>query len=501
MKKLITKLNVSRKMESIRNKATCGLDEKNKSLYEQYFTNYKTARLMSSMMRSVNLDEIRILDPGAGIGILTTALIAKICSKKVLPKKITVFLYEIDNTLEQFLYESMEICTSICNEVNVGFEFNIILEDFISVLDNEQNKFNIIIMNPPYKKISRNSEINKRLSKNGINVTNYYAAFMAIAKGMLQPKGQLIGITPRSFCNGRYYTEFRLDFLSEMRFTWIHLYNSRNSVFSEDGVLQETIVFHCYKDDSKTRYIRITSSESENLSKIRSAKIPYFKVISPEDPQKNIYITRNDLEQKNREKIEYLSNTLEDIGISVSTGKVVDFREPPDCLSKKNHFNGIPIIYPDHFTNMSIVWPRLNIKKYNYIKINDKNINRILPSGNYVLIKRLTSKEEKRRLVSAVYEGQKFSEEGVAFENKLNYFHVNKKGLQITLARGLSLYLNSSYADNYFRLFSGTTQVNVNDLKNFKYPSLEQLLNIGSEYSGEIDQSEIDMIIKKYCFF
>ncbi len=63
----------------------------------------------------------------------------------------------------------------------------------------------------------------------------------------------------------------------------------------------------------------------------------------------------------------------------------------------------------------------------------------------------------------------------VGFENHLNYYHREGGGLPISLARGLVAYLNSSFADTYFRQFNGHTQVNATDLRSLRYPRIEQL--------------------------
>jgi 16S rRNA C967 or C1407 C5-methylase (RsmB/RsmF family) len=76
-----------------------------------------------------------------------------------------------------------------------------------------------------------------------------------------------------------------------------------------------------------------------------------------------------------------------------------------------------------------------------------------IPNGYYVLVKRFTAKEEKKRLVAALYNPIDFSGASIAFENHLNYFHCNGKGLDPALARGLAAYLNSTLVDAFFRLF------------------------------------------------
>ena len=81
-----------------------------------------------------------------------------------------------------------------------------------------------------------------------------------------------------------------------------------------------------------------------------------------------------------------------------------------------------------------------------------------------------------------MYEGNKFPYALVGFENHLNYFHENGRGLPLRLATGLAFFLNSTLIDDYFRLFSGHTQVNATDLRKLKYPTREQLELLGSRF-------------------
>ena len=82
----------------------------------------------------------------------------------------------------------------------------------------------------------------------------------------------------------------------------------------------------------------------------------------------------------------------------------------------------------------------------------------------------------------------------VAFENHLNVFHNQKHGIQENLARGLTVYLNSSIVDETFRRFSGHTQVNATDLRLIKYPNRDILFSLGKWSKGlkNISQTMID---------
>jgi adenine-specific DNA-methyltransferase len=158
------------------------------------------------------------------------------------------------------------------------------------------------------------------------------------------------------------------------------------------------------------------------------------------------------------------------------------------------------LIYPCHFSNGFIKWPVESGKKPNAISISAEISDLLVEAGFYVLTKRFSSKEQQRRVMAAVYDPARIDARLVAFENHLNYFHKDGKGLPAPLAKGLALYLNSTVADQYFRLFSGHTQVNATDLRKMPYPTHDQLLRLGAQVKDTMpDQKSIDAIIEKEC--
>ena len=82
----------------------------------------------------------------------------------------------------------------------------------------------------------------------------------------------------------------------------------------------------------------------------------------------------------------------------------------------------------------------------------------------------------------------------LGFENHLNLFHENKRGLPRGLARGLAVFLNTTAVDESFRRFNGHTQVNATDLKRMKYPNRDTLIELGewAAQRGELTQTMID---------
>ena len=472
----------------------------NKEKYNQYYTPITIADYMAGMFNN-RLESINILDPGCGLGILTMAVV-KYLLKRSKVKKICVLMYEIDDIVIPHLQNNMEELKNICTKKKVELIYTIKNEDFIFssinlLKENNQKEYDYVVMNPPYNKMSNNSEHKKELKNIGIDISNYYSAFVQLSCQMLKNKGQLVAITPRSFCNGKYFSKFRESFLEIMYFNKIHLFESRKDVFDNEDVLQESMIYYCIKGQAKKdAMVKVFHSYNSTLDNIISTNILLRDIIVGDN--KVIRLSKGKEEDEIIRCMMRVRCSLQDIGINISTGPVVDFREDLNVLHK-NYIDGDQVIlFPEHINNREINWPIIEgLKKFNYISINQNNINRLRTNGNYVIVKRMTSKEEKRRIISALYVGNFYNFDLVGFDNKLNYFHINKQGINIDIAKGLNLYLNSTLVDSYFRTFSGNTQVNVSDLKMIRYPDIRQLRLLGKMYENELpSQDIIDKLVK-----
>ena len=482
-------------------------DRSERSEKGQFLTPTAIARFMACLFKN-NFKKIRLLDAGAGAGVLFTYCIESFINKSNKPKTIEIIAYEKDNKLEPYLEEAMNYCSTICENSDINFHGELRIEDFIKygttissehLFKKEEKLFTHAILNPPYKKINKNSKTRALLDASDLHVSNLYAAFVWLAAKMLTKKGELVFITPRSFCNGPYFCKFRKALLSMMAIQHIHVFNSRKKVFNNDKVLQENIIIHAIKETSTPGTITISSSEGLDFNNMQVKHVHYENVVFPNDKDSYIHLITNNKDEDVIKNMQKFNTSLYELGIDVSTGRVVDFRASK-YLQMIPGNDSVPLIYPFNFQDGFIVWPLKSSKKPNAIKVTEKTRDLLVNSGYYVLTKRFSTKEEKKRIVASVYEPQCVRHMSVAFENHLNYFHKKHNGMPLELAKGLLLYINSSLFDNYFRLFSGHTQVNASDLRKMRYPTYEQLMKISAYVSDCIpEQDVIDSIIEKVC--
>lgn len=473
----------------------------------QFFTPTHVADLMASFFHA-GWSELELLDAGAGSGELTAALVRRLCGTDHKPKRILVTAYEFDVNLIGSLNVTLQNCQEQCERAGIHFSARVFNEDFISsavsvlrggLFSPRPQLFHAAIVNPPYRKLRSDSSARLWLRSIGIETSNFYTAFVALIVRLLSDRGELVAITPRSFCNGPYFKPFRRELLKTISIQRLHLFDSRSAAFGKDNVLQENLILHGVKGEPQQADVILSSSSGGPTSHVSYSSVPFSDVVLPTDGEQFIHCGADHAYEQTKPAVSSLKATLGDLGLTVSTGRVVDFRARAFLRSQPSS-DTAPLIYPCHFNGSSVVWPKDNSRKPNAILIHERTRDLLIPSEVYVLVKRFSSKEERRRIVACIYDPRQTSVAWVAFENHLNYFHNQGRGLPMPLATGLAAFLNSTVIDSYFRQFSGHTQVNATDLRKLNYPTTSALERLGRRIKKAMSQNELDDIVEKELF-
>lgn len=265
-------------------------------------------------------------------------------------------------------------------------------------------------------------------------------------------------------------------------------------------MLQENVIVRAVKRGRRAR-VFITSSAGPEDELCLSRVVDADQVVVPGDGQAFIHISADDLGDQVAARMAALPATLADLRLSVSTGRVVDFRVR-EFLRDKPGPETAPLIWPSHFACGTIAWPKEGVRKPEAIALAERTRDQLVPNGPYVLVRRFSAKEERRRVVAAVCDPDRVPGPVVGFENHLNYIHRRGAGLDIELARGLAAFLNSTLVDAYFRQFNGHTQVNATDLRSLHCPAAERLRSLGAAVgrSTTAGQAELDALIEQEVF-
>lgn len=450
----------------------------------QYFTPPGIADFMASMF-DPPAAPVRLLDAGAGEGALCQAFVSRWRQHQ----PIRTEAYEIDDN----------VISSLANNLSAmedsGVSGHIVGRDFLSTAAtmirlNRGPRYTHAILNPPYRKIATTSQERKFTASVGLETVNLYSAFLGLALELMQHKGQMVAIIPRSFCNGPYYRPFRSWMLERAALRQIHLFDSRRDAFSGDGVLQENVILHLVRGGEQSDVIISTSSDA-SFSDYSKQKRPFSDVLKPGDAEAFIHVPTGTEPQSC-----IVHSTLASMGLNVATGPVVAFRLRGH-LHSHPIADAVPLIYPQHLKNNAVIWP-IEGKKPNCISVNMATRRWLMPKGWYVVVKRFSSKEERRRIVATLCDPTKLPGDMLGFENKTNVLHQHRGPLPEELARGLTVYLNCTAVDHTFRQFSGHTQVNATDLRQMLFPTRSQLEMIGRRAlaSVTLSQQEIDECVE-----
>jgi adenine-specific DNA-methyltransferase len=381
-------------LDKTRLEMSSALHSESRSAKGQYFTPVATARLMASMS-TIKGQCIRVLDPGAGIGILSAAWVVEMLSSLERPREVRLSAFEADELLIPALRRTLSLCEEACANAGICCHVEIHNTDFLeagvnaidrSLFSSESLEFDVAILNPPYKKFRADSHARSMLRRIGVEISNLYTAFLSVVVMLLREGGEFVAITPRSFCNGPYFKSFRKNLLDLMSLDRFHIFESRDHAFKDDGVLQENVIFHAIRTTSQNPMVYISQSRSPEAPDTFGRMVSFDRVVRHSDPERFIHLVPDVQGHALAVGMDSLPCTLRDLRLAVSTGRVVDFRAR-HLLRDEPSESTFPLIYPGHFKDGRIVWPKLGGKKPNAIAAEASDYSLLVPAGVYVLVK------------------------------------------------------------------------------------------------------------------
>jgi adenine-specific DNA-methyltransferase len=359
--------------EARRSAAIAMLDPGEQRDLGQFFTPRVVAERIVAEPSLPSEGVLRVLEPGAGSGSLVAALVARVLRER--PElTVAVTAIELASSLHDSLRQTLEDCRQTAEAVGGRIDYEIIAADFIrwgvdrvtGTLDlaGELPRFDLVIENPPYRKVARSSTVRDRLRSIGLDVPNLYAAFLVLGAHLLAEGGQLVAITPRSFANGAYFRTFRQQFFALLGVDRLNVFQERGALFADLSVLQENIILTGTRARRPEKVAVVTSRGYADPTHERL--VAYEDIIRPGDTEAFLHIPTDIEDDRASDIVADLPATLTDLGVSVSTGRVVDFRAK-DALRDMPGANTAPLIYPGHLQNGRVNWPLPAYRKPNAI--------------------------------------------------------------------------------------------------------------------------------------
>ena len=477
-----------------------------------YLTPASIARFMAACA-TYSAPHLRVLDPGSGTGILTASVCEAVARSKTV-QRLHVDAYETDPRLSNLTHRLLDHARAWLSHHGVALTFEVNNEDFVlayaaqpelaAAAHGENDKgltscadYDLVISNPPYFKIRKDDPRASARASVVYGQPNIYSLFMAVSAELLSETGALVFIVPRSFASGPYFRKFRDVFFRKVSPSAIHLFESRKEVFKGQTVLQETLIIKARrcKTSGPSAKGKVFISHSRGAFDIADSQ--RFLVgmnsvldLSSENKELSIPLCESDLELIR--SVRSWPNSLHTLGLEISTGPVVPFRATEFLSDSTTGAPTVPLLWMQNVRPMRAEWPLKETNKPQRVRLTSASEKILVRDATYILLRRFSAKEEKRRLVAAPLVRGRLKADRVGLENHLNYIHGTSRAIDAELAYGLSALFNSTFLDRYFRISNGNTQVSATELRVMPLPAEKNIRSIGKAVQSRID-SEPDL--------
>lgn len=452
----------------IKNKSTSEIKE-----LSLYFTPHEIADCFINDVIIIKKDNIKILDPSCGNGMLILKLIEKILTEYA-PKEISVYVFDV----EAALIDNIKIILKLINFKKIGINLTIksYCEDY---LESDLNvKFDYIVMNPPYKKVNV-SDVPTDLQGIIVGQPNMYHLFIIKALEALDEDGFLYILSPKNYLSGKYTERLRYKLVNEYGFNKIHTFNNRRTFF-DVKITQEICIVHISKEYCEDVYVSYNGNNT--------MKLPFEKLIL--DSKTNIIQTpRNTNDYDLISKFKKFPKGVIGSSILMKTGKVVQFRVNNNYLHEEEYDNiedGVPLIVYRHINSGKLDYNRLSdTLKNKYITIEDNNSTKslLIDNRNYVILRKNTDKKYDK-LISSILYLKDLEINKLGLDNGLAYLTNTDDSLTIVEVRGIQCILMSKQFDDYYRMVNSSHTLNVYEFENLHFPDISTIRSVGVD-SGE----------------
>lgn len=449
------------------------------------FTKKDTARLMAGMLFiDANKTAFTVLDPGAGTGILSAAAIEEICKRAPLCKQIFLTCFETCEDFIPMLEDNLERIRKKCrHDYNVKLYVTVYKENYIvdaknhytvTFFDTVEDKYDIIIANPPTELIEKGSE--EAVSAGGVTQLKIGAPFLfaRMALRHLEEAGQLVMILPTTYATASQLTSLRREMAKKLAVNKIHLFIGKQKNFKRAVPLKKNFVIS-YRNGEKPSEISITTSTDWGKNVTELSPLAYDFVVDSDNGM--LTLPKNIEDTKIVRYISDFPETLSSLGLKISTGLIIDSK-CEGLLFTEPIKGSVPLLRPATIQNGAINFPQ-PIKRQYIAPINPSLIQK---NKNMIIIKRIPAKSDERFVNSAIYLASQLpAYKYISTHNKINFIYTKDKNSEMCarLAFGLFALLNSTIYDRYISIVSKSKQINSKEMRHLPLPPRNIIENIG----------------------
>lgn len=491
------------------------------------FTKKPTAALMASFLEiPQGTERVRILDPGAGTGILSAAAVEAACRAGA--KEIQLVCYETEGEFLPMLRNNLERIRKKCrHDYGCKLIATVKEENYVtaqrdyftpSMLSLGMPEFDYVIANPPSLRCDKKSP--EALSCAGLCVDETDLAYLFAVMGMLNlaPGGRMVVLLPVLYASAHYLDRVRHYLLENGNLLRIHLFRRAGEgaanlkknmilVFSKKEAVQapeeetpatetdeETTTQTVPEAVAETATEDAGEAPAEEAAPVYEGEIalscsvddgetteelpaqPAGRIIRPDG---SLLLLRSQYDFDMIRCMARMPQTLSGLGLRMRTGLTLESRYP-DQLRDAPEQGAVPLITPACMDDGFIRFP-VPGRAHQYLIPRIPSL--VQRNKNMLLLKRVPAKYDRRRLVCAVYlASQQAHYRGISTSNKLNYIdYPDKREMDSQLLHGLYAVLSCDLYSDYCRMLSHTAQINATDLADLPLPDEQTLRSIGSK--------------------
>lgn len=452
------------------------LDKSHRKASAMYFTPpHLSSRILDNAGEYLFLG--KIIDPACGgAAFLAPAALrisAKLCADGAKSEEILTYienhLFGVDT--DQFLCElSATFLRMILAEHirTAGREpkLNVRCEDGLREFADEKGTFQLVLCNPPYRKLNK-LEITPYLESYGHIVRgqpNLYTLFFCKAVELLAPDGSAVLLTPMSFLSGQSFSKLRKFLVTCGNVIRLDLIHDKQGVFL--GAEQDAVITTWRKTQNRNDpadVFSLTSGGGVNLS----GKLVADKSGTPW-PTPRIFADSEFLLLFGQRK-----HDLQSYGYTVRTGSIVVHRDSKrryKTLKTAQSKCLVPMIWQgDIKPDGSLSFGKLPKKRDRYVEMGALSSVSLVKKPA-IAMQRVTSDSQKRRLVCAPVPSDVQDQfGGVVGENHVCFIESLFDSPIVSHALLCSI-LRTETLDRLFRCISGATNVSAYELMQLPLP-------------------------------
>ncbi len=454
----------------------------------RYFTKKELAAFMADMLTLPEKERVLVLDPGAGTGILSAAVIERL-AKGGTVREIVLDCYETAEAFLPMLKDNLERIRKKCyHDYKVRVYYTVKEENYIlaqgkmtpddprvAMLD--KTYYDLIIMNPPrelMKSESAEYAVCRRLCSGETDLCYLFAASCAAA---LAPGGEAVLLLPVVFSTGAYLGKIRTYMFERAPLQRVHLFlnHAQSERLSDDA--RKNMLLLLRNEEENPATIRLTASYGDSVELADDREKPYGDVVRGED--KSLLLLKGENDEEILQKVAAFPCTLSSLGLRMKTGLTLQTRHPA-LLRDVPGDGAVPLIHPNSIQLGQVAFPHPAVKNQ-YLLPEVPSL--LQKNKNMLFIKRVPAKSDKKTLVCGVYLASNIPyARFISTHNKLNYIDfVDDREMDFNMVYGLYVVLNSTLYGKYYQILSKSKQINTSEFADMPMPSANALRAMGAK--------------------